>query len=155
MVTRTYSILGFAKTGFQMKNVFVDPNILIDLLADRQPFSKFAIEIFDLADKKKINLFTSSHSIATTHYILQKYIEEQELRNVLYSLSHYVGIASIDVSIIKKSLLSRHRNLEDAIQIFAAHSIGNIDFIVTRNIKDFKDAELTVLPPDELLLHLT
>ena len=135
-----------------MKNVFVDTNILIDLLADRQPFSKFAIEIFDLADKKKINLFTSSHSIATTHYILQKYIEEQELRNVLYSLSHYVGIASIDVSIIKKAY---YRDLEDAIQIFAAHSIGNIDFIVTRNIKDFKDAELTVLPPDELLLHLT
>lgn|SRR5690606_4172375 len=92
-----------------MKNVFVDTNILIDLLADRRPFSKFAIEIFDLADKKKINLFTSSHSIATTHYILKKYIEEQELRNVLYSLSHYVGIASIDVSIIKKSLLSRPR----------------------------------------------
>src|SRR5690554_7336253 len=90
----------------RMQHIFVDTNILIDLLADRRPFSKFAIEIFDLADKKKIHLFTSSHSIATTHYVLKKYIEEQELRNVLYS---------------------RHRDLEDAIQIFAAHSIGNID----------------------------
>lgn len=88
-----------------MKNVFVDTNILIDLLADRRPFSKFAIEIFDLADKKKINLFTSSHSIATTHYVLKKYIKEQELRDVLYSLLDYLDVVSIDVSIIKKSLL--------------------------------------------------
>jgi predicted nucleic acid-binding protein len=137
-----------------MKNVFVDTNILIDLLADRRPFSKFAIEIFDLADKKKINLFTSSHSIATTHYVLKKYIKEQELRDVLYSLLDYLDVVSIDVSIIKKSLLSRHPDLEDAIQIFAAHSIKNLDFIVTRNVNDFKEAELPVLPPDELLLHL-
>jgi predicted nucleic acid-binding protein len=54
-----------------MKNVFIDTNILIDLLADRRPFSKFAIEIFDLAAKNKVNLFTSLHSIATTHYLLK------------------------------------------------------------------------------------
>jgi predicted nucleic acid-binding protein len=54
-----------------MKNVFIDTNILIDLLADRRPFSKFAIEIFDLAAKNKVNLFTSLHSIATTPDLLK------------------------------------------------------------------------------------
>jgi hypothetical protein len=66
----------------------------------------------------------------------------------------YVDVVAIDISILKKSLLSKHPDLEDAIQIFAAHSIKNLDFIVTRNVKDFKEAELPVLPPDELLLHL-
>ena len=60
----------------------------------------------------------------------------------------------IDLAIIKKSLLSTHKDFEDAIQIFAAHSVKNLDFIVTRNVKDFKKAEMAVLPPDELLLHL-
>lgn len=137
-----------------MKNIFVDTNILIDLLSDRRPFSKFAIEIFDLASKKKINLFTSSHSIATTHYLLKKYIREQELRKILYSLLDYIDVISIDVAIIRKSLLSSHDDFEDAIQIFAAHSVKNMDFIVTRNVKDFKKAEIVVLPPDELLLRL-
>lgn len=137
-----------------MKNVLVDTNILIDLLADRRPFSKFAIEIFDLASKNKVNLFTSSHSVATTHYLLKKYIREQELREILYSLLDYIDIISIDVAIIKKSLLSSHRDFEDAIQIYAAHSVKNLDFIVTRNVKDFKKAEIAVLPPDELLLKL-
>lgn len=137
-----------------MKNVFVDTNILIDLLADRRPFSKFAIEIFDLASKKKVNLFTSSHAIATTHYVLKKYIQEKELREILYTLLDYISVISIDLGILKKSLLSNHNDFEDAIQIFAAHSIKSLDFIVTRNVKDFKKTEIAVLPPDELLLKL-
>ena len=137
-----------------MKKVFLDTNILIDLLADRQPFSKFAIEIFDLAEKKKIKLYTSSHSLATTHYLLKKYMGEKDLRTLLYSLLDYLDIISIDLTIIKKSLLSRHKDFEDAIQIFAANSIDNLDFIVTRNVKDFKEAGIVVLPPDELLLYI-
>lgn len=137
-----------------MKKVFVDTNILIDLLADRPPFSKFAIEIFDLAERNKVKLFTSSHSFATTHYLLKKYIGEKELRAILHSLSDYIDLTAIDLPIIKKSLLSNHKDFEDAIQIVAANSIENLDFIVTRNLKDFKNAGVNVLPPDELLLHL-
>lgn len=137
-----------------MKNVFVDTNILIDLLADRPPFSKFAIEIFDLAEKKQVRLFTSSHSYATTHYLLKKYIGEKELRELLYSLLDFIDLVSIDISIIKKSLLSNHKDFEDAIQIFAANSVVDIDFIVTRNLKDFKDAGIIVLPPDEIIQFL-
>lgn len=137
-----------------MRNVFVDTNILIDLLADRPPFSKFAIAIFDLVEKHKIKLFTSSHSYATTHYLLKKYMGEKELRAVLYSLLDFIDIISIDLSIIRKSLLSNHKNFEDAIKIFAAGSIKNLDFIVTRNIKDFKHAGVTVLTPDELIHSL-
>jgi len=137
-----------------MRNVFLDTNILIDLLTDRPPFSKFAIEIFDLAERKEVKLFTSSHSYATTYYLLKKYVGEKELRELLYSLLDFIDLISIDTSIIKKSLLSNRKDFEDAIQIFAANSIADIDFIVTRNLKDFKDAGITVLPPDEVIQFL-
>jgi len=137
-----------------MKRVFVDTNILIDLLADRPPYSKFAIELFDQAEKDRVKLFTSSHSFATTHYLLKKFISETELREVLLSLLDFIDIIPVDLAVIKKSLLSKHKDFEDAIQIFAANAIDNIDFIVTRNLKDFKDTGIVVLPPDELLNHL-
>jgi predicted nucleic acid-binding protein len=137
-----------------MKNVFVDTNILIDRLANRAPYSKFAIELFDLAEKRKVNLYTSSHSYAALHYILKKYLGEIALREILLSLLDFIELIPVDVAIIKKSLLSKHKDFEDAIQIFAANSIANADFIVTRNLKDFKDAGVIVLPPDELLNHL-
>jgi len=137
-----------------MRNVFVDTNILIDLLADRPPFSKFAIEIFDLAEKKKVKLYTSSYSYATTHYLLKKYVEEKELRALLHSLLDFIDLIAVDISIIKKSLQSSHKDFEDAIQIFAASSVVGMDFIVTRNLKDFKSAGITVLPPHELIQFL-
>lgn len=137
-----------------MSSVFVDTNILIDLLADRPPFSKFAIELFDLAERKKVRLYTSSHSFATTHYLLKKHIGEKELRELLYSLLDFIDLIAVDISIIKKSLLSNHKDFEDAVQIYAANSIPDIEFIVTRNLKDFKDAGLTVLPPDEIIKFL-
>lgn len=82
-------------------------------------------------------------------------MEEKELRGIIHSLLDYIGIISIDLFIIKKkSLMSQHKDFEDAIQIFVANSIKDLDFIVTRNTKDFKNTGVAVLPPDELLLHL-
>jgi predicted nucleic acid-binding protein len=137
-----------------MKQVFVDTNILIDLLAERPPFSKFAIELFNRAEKNNVKLFTSSHSIATTHYLLKKYVDEATLRVTLFNLLDFIAIIPIDLSIIKRSLQSKHKDFEDAIQIFAANTIDNLDFIGTRNLKDFKNAGTPVLPPDELLNYL-
>ena len=135
-----------------MKKVFLDTNIIVDLISDRKPFSKYAIEIFQKAEKGEIELFTSSHSMATTHYLLKKHIGEKELREVLYNLLDFITVIAVDVDILKKGLLSNHKDFEDSIQIFCASSIENIDSIVTRNVKDFKGSEIKVLTPDELAL---
>jgi predicted nucleic acid-binding protein len=137
-----------------MKKIFVDTNILVDLIADRRPFSKFAIQFFSKAEERKVTLYTSSHSIATTHYLLKKYIDEKELREVLYQILEYVQVVAIDHDVVKKGLKSKHKDFEDAIQIISAYSVEKLDCIVTRNIKDFKGAEIPVLSPDELAKHL-
>jgi predicted nucleic acid-binding protein len=137
-----------------MKKVFIDTNIIIDLIADRKPFSKYAIEIFKKAEEKKVKLFTSSHSIVTTHYLLKKYHEEKSLRDVLINLLEYLTVIPVNVDILKKGLRSKHKDFEDAIQIICASSIEKIDCIVTRNIKDFKDSEILTLTPEEFCIKL-
>ncbi|MDR7129149.1 putative nucleic acid-binding protein [Algoriphagus sp. 4150] len=137
-----------------MSKAFLDTNIIVDLVADRKPFSKYAIEIFQKAEEGELEIFTSSHSIATTHYLLKKYLEEKELREVLSNLLDYIKVIAVDLAIIKKGLRSNHKDFEDSIQIFCASSIENIDYIITRNIKDFKESEIRVMTPDELLLNL-
>jgi len=138
-----------------MKKVFVDTNIIVDLIADRKPFSKFAVPIFNAAETKKISLYTSSHTIVTTHYLLKKYIDEKSLRDVLYNLLDYVKLIAVETDIIRKGLKSKHKDFEDAIQMIAAYSIEKMDCIVTRNIKDFRDSEIPVLSPDELVAQIT
>ncbi len=137
-----------------MKKVFLDTNIIVDLIADRKPFSKYAIEIFNKAEENKIKLFTSSHSIATTHYLLKKYLDEKTLRDVLYNLLDFLIVIPVDIDVLKKGLRSKHKDFEDAIQILCASTVEKLDCIVTRNIKDFRDCEILVLPPDELSIRL-
>ena len=135
-----------------MKKAFLDTNIIIDLIADRKPFSKYAIEIFKKAEEKKIKLFTSSHSIATTHYLLKKHLEERNLRDVLFNLLDYLTVIPVDIDVLKKGFRSKHKDFEDAIQILCASTVEKIDCIVTRNVKDFRDCEILVLTPDELCI---
>jgi predicted nucleic acid-binding protein len=137
-----------------MIKVFLDTNILVDLIADRKPFSKHAIEIFKSAEERKTELFTSSHSIATAHYLLKKYVEEKDLREILTNLLEFLDVIPVDLDVLKKGLRSNHKDFEDAIQIICASSITGIDFIVTRNTKDFKTSNIAVLTPDELCLKL-
>ena len=137
-----------------MKKIFVDTNILVDLLADRKPFSKYAIEIFNVAENKKVKLFTSSHSIATIYYLLKKFIDDSSLRKTLLGLIEYMTIISVDTEVLTKGLRSKQKDFEDSIQIYCATTIDKIDCIVTRNVKDFKGSEILVLTPDELCSKL-
>ena len=134
--------------------VFIDTNILIDLLGDRKPYSKFAIEIFKAAEQKTITLYATTHSLATTHYLLKKYIDEKKLRQILEGLLEYLNIVPIDEHIFRQGLKSRHKDFEDALQMIAASGIPEITCIVTRNLKDFKHSEVEVVSPDELVKKL-
>lgn len=138
-----------------MRKIFVDTNILVDLIADRKPFSKYAIKIFNTAETKKIKLFTSSHSLATTCYLLKKYVDDKTLREVLLELIEYVTIIPVDSAILTKGLRSKHKDFEDSIQIFCATTIEKIDCIVTRNVKDFKGSELPIFAPEELCAKIS
>ena len=134
--------------------VFIDTNILIDLLGDRKPYSKFAIEIFKAAEQKKIELYVTANSLATTHYLLKKYIDEKQFRQILEGLLEYLNIVPIDENTFRKGLKSRHKDFEDALQMVAASGIPGISCIVTRNLKDFKHSEVEVMSPDEFVKKL-
>ena len=134
-----------------MKNIFLDTNVLMDILANRQPFYKSSSEIYKLGLSKKIMLYTSSNTISTLHYLLKKLTTEENIRNSLDEVTNIVSIIPVDINILKKSLKSNHKDFEDAIQIVSAQSIDTMDCIVTRDLKDYKFAELNVMTPDEFL----
>ncbi len=134
-----------------MRNIFIDINILVDIFANREPFVHKSLSIYNLAIKRKIKLYSSSNTITTLHYILKKSISEEKTRLALEHVIEHVLIIPVDINIIKKSLKTNHKDFEDAIQITSAQSINTIECIVTRDLKDYKNAEINVLSPDEFL----
>lgn len=126
-----------------MKKLLVDTNIVIDLLAKREPFHIEAAELFSLADKKQVQLYVNSLTFANTYYILNKNTDAKTARSVLRKFKTLIIVLNIDDKIIELSLNdSNFNDFEDAIQYYSAF---NLDIILTRNFKDFKKSQLPVM----------
>jgi len=128
-----------------MNHLFLDTDILLDLLTGRMPFMLDASKLFSLLDHTKLKAFTSSLSFSNIYYVLRKYASHNKIINKLSELSDFVEILPVDETIIKKALNSRFKDFEDAIQCFAAQDHSKINVIITRNIKDFKTSTLPVM----------
>lgn len=134
-----------------MKNLFIDTNIVIDVLANRQPYSGPAAQLFDLAEKGKINLFISALSFANIYYIIKKACTHKDTISLLRDLEGLTETLDVTKQVIAKSLVSDIKDFEDSIQYYTALSNKKITVIVTRNVKDYKNSELAVLTADEAL----
>lgn len=135
-----------------IKKVFVDTNVIIDLLAKREPFYEAAAKIFSLADMRRCTAVVASISFSTAAYLLERKLTYEELSHILRQFASIVEIAAIDERTVRQSLstTSRFRDIEDAMQHYAAvHS--ECEAIITRNVKDFKQADIPVFSPDEFL----
>ena len=135
-----------------MNNLLIDTNIIIDLLAKRANFYQEAQELFTLADEKVIKLYISSLTFANSHYLLSKELNTNEVRKVLIKLKILVNILPLDDKILELALSSDFNDFEDAIQYYTAEE-NNLNFIITRNKKDFKLSKLPVFTAREYLLR--
>ena len=138
-----------------MKKLLLDTNIVIDLLAQREPFYNDAAKIFSLADKKKIKISVSALTFANTNYILQKSNNIQSTREILRKLKVIVNVISLNDKVIELALNdSGFGDFEDGLQYYSALE-NNLDIIVTRNQKDFKASKIPIMNAAEFIASLT
>ncbi len=134
-----------------MKKLFIDTNIIIDLLAKRDPFYDEAAMLFTLADKQKICLSVSALTFANTNYILLQSKRPDEAKLILRKLKLIVQVLCLDEKIVGLSLNDNDfKYYEDALQYFTALENG-VDVIITRNLKDFQKAKLPVMTAAQYL----
>lgn len=135
-----------------MQKVFLDTNIIIDLLAQREPFYKDAQALFTLADQGQIELQISALSFANASYALSKYHQVATAKKYLQQFKVLVSILPLDDKTIELALASEFQDIEDGFQYFTALTHG-AQVIITRNKKDFKAGLLPVLNASEYLLR--
>ncbi|MFW6326725.1 MAG: type II toxin-antitoxin system VapC family toxin [Bacteroidota bacterium] len=134
-----------------MKKLFVDTNIVIDLLSRREPFFKEAATLFSLADKKQIELTISSLTIANTSYALLSQMDSIKAKSTLRKLRLIVTILPLDDKIIGLALNDEtFSDFEDGLQYFTAIENGQ-DLIITRNLKDYKISSLPVMTAKQFI----
>ena len=133
--------------------IFIDTNILIDLLVKRNPSYSVVARVFNLALKRKDSIVISNLSIVNVHYVVKKIagVEESALRTALHNICTSCEIAPLAVGVTIKSLVSEFKDFEDAIQYFCALE-NNCHVIITNNLKDFKHSSLPVMNAADFLI---
>ncbi len=133
-----------------MNKLFVDSDIILDLLAQREPYYIHAAKLFTLIDQRKVIAFTSPLVFANLHYLLKKQTSNVAALKNLRKLKTLINILPIDERVIEQSLNSEFNDFEDAIQYFTAVNNG-ITLIITRNKVDYKRSKINVLTAEEFL----
>ena len=88
------------------KKIYIDTNVMLDLLGEREEFYLDAAKIASLADQKKIMLISSPISYATVNYFLSKFENSNVAREKLRKFKLVSEGCTIDESIVEKSLNS-------------------------------------------------
>ena len=134
-----------------MTKLLIDTNIVIDLLAKREPFYTESALLFSLADKKKIKLSVLSLTIANTNYILLREKKSIEAKLILRKFRLIVDVLSLDDKVIGLALNDNDfEDFEDGLQYYSAIE-NNQDMIITRNLKDYKKSKIPVMTPEQFL----
>lgn len=132
------------------RKIFVDTDVVLDLLAKREPFYTYAAQLFTNADKQEVTICVSSLCFGNLNYILSKHKSAIEARKILSRFKVLVTILPVDDKIIELALNSDFKDFEDAIQYYCAIENG-INILITRNLKDFKPVRIPVLTAEEFV----
>jgi len=133
-----------------MQRLFLDCNIVIDLLGEREPFYEPIAKLATLAEKGKIKLVVSPITYATVCYVLSKFESAKVALEKLRRFKVIVEVCTINELVVEKALNSSFPDFEDALQYFSAID-AECNIIITRNGKDFKKSMVPIMTGDEYL----
>ena len=131
--------------------IFLDTDVALDHLADRQPFAEYAHRLFALAETGELTVCVSSLSFSNLYYILRKLKGHADALVLLGKLKLLARVSAVTETEINSALSSSFKDFEDAIQHFTAKAEGGISAIITRNKADYSASEIPILSPEEYL----
>lgn len=130
--------------------IFVDANVIIDYLVDRDPFADDAEAVIDVCIKDGNEGAFTGLSACNAVYIIGRETGERAAELLVKEVTSLLGLLPIEPAVIKSNLGAEHPDFEDTLQIAAAQSWG-ADVIVTRDKTGFANSPIKVLAPSEFL----
>lgn len=132
--------------------IFLDSDVILDLLIKRSGYQIIG-QIFNLAEESNISLFTSPVTLSNIFYIVSKHVGGKKALNEIKKLNTILTVVRVGQKEVELSLDSSMSDFEDGLQYFAAINSG-VDYLMTRNTKDYPKGELPVIKPKEMLALL-
>jgi predicted nucleic acid-binding protein len=131
--------------------LFVDSDVVIDFFTDREPHANPASEIFELNEQGIVKLYLSAVSINNIYYIVRRFLGHKKTLEVVEILIEMTEIVGTTKNEIIQALKNDFTDYEDSVQYSSALTIIDLDAIITRNIKDYRNSSIAVMTPLDFL----
>jgi predicted nucleic acid-binding protein len=133
--------------------VLADLNIILDVLARREPHYKTSAQVWAAIESGQALGLIAAHSVTTLFYLLTRHTSQAKAKAALVDVLRVFSVAAVDQNVIQAALSLPGRDFEDAVQTAAALQ-ANADAIVTRDLKGYRDSPVTAFDPSGLLMSL-
>ena len=134
-----------------IKKVFIDTDVILDVALAREPFFFASKIILAMAENNIIIGAISSNCVANIYYILRKSGGDNKARKFILNIVKYITVIAIDHQNVLEALKSKFSDFEDALQHSSAVE-NRCEYIITRNIEDYKSSKIKVLLPEEFIV---
>ncbi len=131
--------------------ILIDTNILIDSVLTRIPFAENADKVLMLCKDGSAEGCISAHTVTNMFYVLRKDFDRDGLISLFEVLSKFLYVEPVDYEKLHKAITDKSfSDVEDCLQTECAKSFG-ANYIITRNIKDFKNSTVRAVEPQVFL----
>ncbi len=134
-----------------MDKVLIDTDVILDFFFDRHPFSEYAAQVIGLCETGKIKGYVTPVICSNVYYLLRQTARHSKVIDNLKQLLMITDVLLMDKEVVSNALNSGFKDFEDGLQHFAAVKYGEINVILTRNLKDFTKSEVGVLTPESYI----
>lgn len=130
--------------------ILIDTNVILDVLCNRKDFAEDSLRVFKYCETNQITGYISALSIPNIVYIMRKELDSEKIKDILTVLTSIFTVIDLRGTDLIKAADLDFSDYEDALQSVCA-SRTKVNYIVTRNIKDFKSSSVPAIKPSELL----
>ncbi|MBN2484816.1 MAG: PIN domain-containing protein [Bacteroidales bacterium] len=134
-----------------MDKVLIDTDVILDFFFNRQPFAEYASQVMSLCESNQIKGYVTPVIYSNVYYLLRQTARHDKVIENLKQLLMITDVLLMDKEVVSNALNSGFKDFEDGLQNFAAMKNGEIDVILTRNLKDFNKSEIGVLTPESYI----
>lgn len=135
--------------------VLIDTNVIIDALTSREPWNKSAETIFIMAANHMMDMYITASSATDIYYLVRKHLHSADsAKQVMGRLYSLVGILSVSGAECVDALASPVNDYEDAV-VERVSAKADMDYIITRNIKDYQNGMVKAILPDDFVSLMT
>ena len=129
--------------------ILIDTNIILDVLCNRREFVEDSLKVFRYCEANQIVGYISALSIPNIVYIMRKELDSDRIKEILTTLTSLFMVIDLREMDLIKAVDLKFTDYEDALQSVCA-SRAKVNYIVTRNIKDFSNSSIPAIKPSEL-----